>query len=117
MNQNPVNVIDGNSINLNLAGEKGFDIEKLSTCVQCGTCSSSCPTYFSMDVPPRQLWRMVSLGMKEEISKLSTFWLCTACNSCTIRCPRGIQVSESMRQVREWVMRDNLQETPEALTL
>lgn len=116
MNQNMVNVIDGNSINLNLAGEKGFDIEKLSTCVQCGTCSSSCPTYFSMDVPPRQLWRMVSLGMKEEISKLSTFWLCTACNSCTTRCPRGIQVSESMRQVREWVMRDNLQETPEALT-
>lgn len=116
MNQNPVNVIDGNSINLDLAGEKGFDIEKLSTCLQCGTCSSSCPTYFSMDVPPRQLWRMVSLGMKEEISKLSTFWLCTACNSCTIRCPRGIQVSESMRQVREWVMRDKLQETPEALT-
>jgi len=116
MNHNPVNMIDGNSINLNLAGEKGFDIEKLGTCVQCGTCSSSCPTYISMDVPPRQLWRMVSLGMKDEISKLSTFWLCTACNSCTTRCPRGIQVSESMRQVREWMLRDNLQETPEALT-
>ena len=115
MSQDPVHVIDGSSINLDLGGEKGFDMKKLGTCVQCGTCSSSCPTYFAMDTPPRKLWRMVSLGMKEEISKLSAFWLCTACNSCTVRCPRGIEVGESMRQVREWVIRDNLQETPEAL--
>lgn len=112
---NSVSVINGNSIDLNLAGAKGFDAAKLGSCLQCGTCSSSCPTYFAMDVSPRQLWRMVSLGLKEEIGKLSTFWLCTACNSCTVRCPRGIQVSESMRLVREWVVRDNLQETPEAL--
>lgn len=115
MSQNPVNMINVDSIDLGLAGEEGFDVEKLGTCLQCGTCSSSCPTYFAMDVPPRKLWRMVSYGMKEEISKLSTFWLCTACNSCTIRCPRGIQVSESMRQVREWVIRDDLQETPAGL--
>lgn len=116
MGQNPLSVINEDSINLKLAGEAGFDIEKLGTCLQCGTCSSSCPTYFAMDASPRKLWRMVSLGMKEEISHLSTFWLCTACNSCTVRCPRGIPVSESMRQVREWVIRDELQETPEALT-
>ena len=115
MSQDPINLIDGNSINLDLAREKGFDIEKLGTCLQCGTCSSSCPTYFAMDTPPRQLWRMVSLGMKDEIKRLSTYWLCTACNSCTIRCPRGIDVSESMRQVREWINNDNPEATPEAL--
>jgi len=115
MDQNPVNVINEESINLSLAKEKGFDVEKLSTCLQCGTCSSSCPTYFAMDKSPRQLWRLVTLGLKEEIKQLSTYWLCTACNSCTIRCPRGIEVSESMRQVREWMNKDNLEETPEAL--
>ena len=115
MDQNPVNVINEESINLSLAIEKGFDVEKLSTCLQCGTCSSSCPTYFAMDKSPRQLWRLVTLGLKEEIKQLSTYWLCTACNSCTIRCPRGIEVSESMRQVREWMNKDNLEETPEAL--
>ena len=113
LNQN--SIIAGDMIDLNLAIDKGFDMEKLGTCLQCGTCSSSCPTYFAMDTSPRKLWRMVSLGMKEEISRLSTYWLCTACNSCTVRCPRGIQVSESMRQVREWVINDNLQETPKAL--
>jgi Fe-S oxidoreductase len=104
-------------IDLGFAEDKGFDAAKLGTCIQCGTCSSSCPTYFAMDVPPRKLWRMVSLGLKEEIARSSTFWLCTACNSCTIRCPRGIPVSDSMRQIREWIIGDEVQETPRALSM
>jgi len=68
-----------------------------------------------MDIPPRKLWRMVALGLKDEIARSSTFWLCTACGSCTVRCPRGIPVAESMRQVREWINRSGAQETPEAL--
>lgn len=115
MNRNTNDVITDSVIDLSLAKEKGFDAAKLGTCLQCGTCSSSCPTSFAMDISPRQIWRMLSLGMKEEISRSSTFWLCTACNSCTVRCPRGIPVSDNMRQVREWIIKDNLQETPQAL--
>jgi len=59
---------------------------------------------------------MLSLGLKQEISQSSTFWMCTACNSCTVRCPRGIQVAESMRQIRELVIHDGLQPTPESLS-
>jgi Fe-S oxidoreductase len=108
-------VIDGSVLDLNYAEEKGFDAAKMATCLQCGTCSSSCPTYFAMDVPPRQIWRMLLLGLKDEISQSSTYWLCTACNSCTVRCPRGIQVAESMRRVRELVIKDGLQAAPEPL--
>ncbi|HIP95894.1 MAG TPA: (Fe-S)-binding protein, partial [Anaerolineae bacterium] len=107
--------ITEDTLDLAFAEEQGFDAEKLATCLQCGTCSSSCPTYFAMDIPPRKLWRMVSLGLKEDIVRSSTFWLCTACHSCTIRCPRGIPVSDSMRQIREWVIRSGEQETPRAL--
>ena len=116
MNENSTGVITDLAIDLALAKEKGFDAAKLGTCLQCGTCSSSCPTYFAMDVSPRQLWRMLSLGLKQEISQSSTFWMCTACNSCTVRCPRGIQVAESMRQIRELVIHDGLQPTPESLS-
>jgi heterodisulfide reductase subunit D len=116
MNVNSKDVITDRVIDFALAEEKGFDAAKLGTCLQCGTCSSSCPTSFAMDISPRQIWRMLSLGLKEEISHSSTFWMCTACNSCTVRCPRGIQVSENMRLVREWVIRDGLQPTPESLT-
>ena len=117
MSQEGVQEINGDIIDLSFAEEKGFDAEKLGTCIQCGTCSSSCPTYFAMDVPPRKLWRMISLGLQDEIVRSSTFWLCTACNSCTVRCPRDIPVSESMRQIREWVIRDGVQEPPRALQL
>jgi heterodisulfide reductase subunit D len=109
--------INGDAIDLRFAAEKGFDATKLGTCLQCGTCSSSCPTYFAMDVPPRKLWRMVTLGLKDEIAQSSTFWLCTACHTCTVRCPRGIDVSESMRQIREWVIGEGVQETPRALSM
>jgi len=117
MSQDHVQEIGDEVIDLGFAREKGFDAAKLGTCIQCGTCSSSCPTYFAMDVPPRRLWRMVSLGMKQEIARSSTFWLCTACNTCTVRCPRGIDVSEAMRQIREWVIRDGVAEPPRALTM
>jgi heterodisulfide reductase subunit D len=117
MSQEHVLEINGEVIDLGFAREKGFDAEKLSTCIQCGTCSSSCPTYFAMDVSPRRLWRMLSLGLKEEIARFSTFWLCTACNTCTVRCPRGIDVSEAMRQIREWIIHDQVQEPPRALSM
>jgi heterodisulfide reductase subunit D len=115
MSQEEIREINEAAIDLAFAGEKGFDASKLGTCLQCGTCSSSCPTYFAMDVPPRKLWRMVTLGLKEDIARSSTFWLCTACHSCTVRCPRGIPVSDSMRQIREWVLGEGVQETPRAL--
>jgi heterodisulfide reductase subunit D len=116
MSQKYIPEINETAIDLHFAEEKGFDA-KLNTCIQCGTCSSSCPTYFAMDIPPRQLWRMVTLGLKEAILNSSTFWLCTACHSCTVRCPRGIPVSDSMRQIREWIVRDGVQEIPRALQL
>jgi heterodisulfide reductase subunit D len=116
MSQKYIPEINETAIDLHFAEEKGFEA-KLNTCIQCGTCSSSCPTYFAMDIPPRQLWRMVTLGLKEAILNSSTFWLCTACHSCTVRCPRGIPVSDSMRQIREWIVRDGVQEIPRALQL
>ncbi|MBM4430157.1 MAG: (Fe-S)-binding protein [Chloroflexi bacterium] len=117
MSDNRILEISDISLDLAFAEEQGFDAEKLATCLQCGTCSSSCPTYFAMDTPPRQLWRMVSLGLKDDIARSSTFWLCTACHSCTARCPRGIPVGDSMRQIREWINRSRVQETPRALHL
>ncbi|MDY7041813.1 MAG: (Fe-S)-binding protein [Chloroflexota bacterium] len=117
MGENSIPDLTEDVLDLAFAEEQGFDGEMLSTCIQCGTCSSSCPTYFAMDVPPRKLWHMVSLGLKEDIARSKTFWLCTACHSCTVRCPRGIPVADSMRQIREWVNRSGVQETPRALRM
>ena len=54
--------------------------DMISTCMQCGTCTGSCPNAQSMDYTPRQLWRMVLLGQKDAIFKSKTFALCSSCN-------------------------------------
>lgn len=70
--------------------------QKVRACMQCGTCSGSCASSFAMDLTPRQLWRLVQLGETEEILDSKTFYLCSACYFCTLRCPRGLQLTEAM---------------------
>ena len=81
--------------------EKVFpDKAKLYTCIQCGTCTASCPTAYAMEYTPRKLMRMINVGMHEDVLKSNTFWLCTTCYSCTVRCPRGIAVTETMAALK-----------------
>lgn len=61
------------------------------TCIQCGTCSSSCPTAHLMKPSIRRLIKLCLEGKKEEALKNETIWLCTSCLLCTVRCPRGIR--------------------------
>lgn len=70
--------------------------EEIRACIQCGTCTGSCPNAFAMDYTPRQLWRLVQLGEKEEIFNSKTFFLCSACYYCTLRCPRGLPLTETI---------------------
>ncbi len=67
--------------------------DKLSMCMQCGTCSGSCPIGSDMDNGPRKLFMMIRAGMKEEVFNSDTLWNCTSCYRCTVRCPRGIPVT------------------------
>ena len=75
--------------------------EAITVCDQCGTCSGSCPMISEMDVTPSQLMRMVQLGQSEALDT-KTMWMCASCFACTVRCPRGLDVSkvaEALRQV------------------
>ncbi len=70
--------------------------EKVRACMQCGTCSGSCANSFGMDLTPRHLWRLAQLGETDEIFSSKTFYLCSACYYCTLRCPRGLKLTETM---------------------
>jgi len=78
----------------------------ISTCIQCGTCSSTCPTAPAMDYTPRHLWRMVEAGLTEEVLNSSAFWFCTSCYACTNQCPRGIHPGETMLRLKQAVAED-----------
>ena len=98
-------VLDLTTLDRTLARQVTSEWEQLLSCIQCGTCSASCPTAFAMDYTPRQLWQMVRLGMKEDVLSSRTFWLCTTCKSCQVRCPRGIPITDTMIALKEYAMR------------
>lgn len=85
------------------------DWKKVLTCFQCGTCSVSCPAAELMDYPPRQLWQLMRLGLRDQVLNSRTFWLCTQCYACSARCPRGIMTGDTMRHLREWAVTQNLE--------
>ncbi len=67
--------------------------DKMNLCMQCGTCSGSCPLGVEMDYGPRKLFMMIRAGMKDEVLSSSTLWNCTSCYRCVVRCPRGVPVT------------------------
>ncbi len=74
--------------------------EMIQACIQCGTCTGSCPNAFAMDLTPRQLWRHVMLGQPAVVFDSRTFTLCSACYFCTLRCPRGLPLTEAMHALK-----------------
>jgi heterodisulfide reductase subunit C len=66
---------------------------RLNQCIQCGTCTASCPVSYAMDVTPRQVIGMFRAGAIEELLESRTIWICASCYHCTQRCPSQIQIT------------------------
>ena len=82
--------------------------QNLGLCYQCGTCSGACPNANEMDMLPRQLMRRSQMGLAQSVIDSKTAWICASCLSCTIRCPRGIDIARVMEAVRLLKLRDNI---------
>lgn len=78
----------------------------VQACIQCGTCTGTCPNTFAMDLTPRQLWRRVMMGDKEDIFNSRTFSLCSTCYHCTLRCPRGLPLTEAMGALKRIALQE-----------
>lgn len=70
----------------------------LQLCMQCATCTGVCPWPGLSGFSPRQVIRLVSLGL--EGYEQEDLWRCVTCNTCVQRCPRGIDVIDVMRAAR-----------------
>ncbi len=86
----------------------GADGRMLHRCIQCGTCTASCPASDAMDILPRQMWRMVQLGLVDEVLHSKTMWLCSLCYQCQVRCPRGIPLTETITHLKNLAMKRGL---------
>jgi len=82
--------------------------QNLLSCYQCGMCSAGCPMSFAMDLKPSQIMRLVQLGLEEDIAKSKTIWLCASCLTCSVRCPRGVDICKVMEALRLITLRKNI---------
>lgn len=68
-------------------------------CYQCVKCSSGCPLAEHMDLLPNQVMRAVQLGDRRVLES-KTIWLCASCQTCTTRCPQGLDIAGIMDALR-----------------
>ena len=70
-------------------------------CIQCGTCSASCPLTDHMDHAPRELFALIRDGHMEAVLRSNTPWYCVSCYRCVVRCPQEIPVTDLMYSLKQ----------------
>ena len=75
--------------------------EDLYKCIQCGTCSSTCPVSVYMDQTPRRIIAMTRAGFKDDVLASNTIWLCSSCYSCSVECPKSLRITDIMYALKQ----------------
>ena len=71
--------------------------EALKKCYQCGTCTGTCPWAPITEFQIRKLIRLSQFGY-DGIEEL--MWGCTTCKFCVDRCPRGVEIIDLVKSIR-----------------
>lgn len=74
--------------------------QKVNLCFQCSKCSSGCPLAYRMDLKPAQVVHYIRLGREEVVLNCRAIWFCAACETCTARCPQGLEPAALMNAAR-----------------
>lgn len=79
--------------------------QDLLACYQCGKCSAGCPMAKYMDILPNQMIRYAQMGMAEELLNAEAIWMCVSCLTCNSRCPKGVNIAETIEAIRQVALR------------
>jgi heterodisulfide reductase subunit C len=75
----------------------------VAACFTCGECSSACPIFYERSVfDPQWIFRLVNLGLAEELLQSPAIWLCIGCQRCTRACSqlvKGHLIIERLKQL------------------
>lgn len=80
----------------------------LYACIQCGTCSGTCPLSTYMDYAPRKIIAMTRAGFKDEVLRSFTIWLCASCYACSVECPRQIKIADFMAELKQRAIQEEV---------
>ncbi len=80
--------------------------ERIPSCIQCGTCSGTCPLSIYMDYTPRRIIALIREGFKDDALSSKTIWLCASCYSCTVECPQQVRITDVMYSLKREAIRE-----------
>ena len=70
-------------------------------CVQCGRCTGGCPVTVRTNLNVRRfVYDSIDESMLEDLARLPEIWDCTTCNTCAVRCPKGLKPVEVLIGLR-----------------
>ncbi|MGQ4646049.1 heterodisulfide reductase-related iron-sulfur binding cluster [Lyngbya aestuarii] len=106
----------------------GFDLDKppqqelIDTCVHCGFCLSTCPSYRvigkEMDSPRGRIYLMDAINQGEAALAEATtqhFDTCLGCLACVSACPSGVQYDKLISATRHQVERNQPRHLPDRI--
>lgn len=70
--------------------------ENVFLCYQCKKCTAGCPVAAYFDLTPHQILRACQFGQEELVLNSRTISICAACETCSTRCPQGIDIARIM---------------------
>lgn len=82
--------------------------EKIKSCIQCGTCTGSCPVSYAMDISPREVIALFRAGDMETLLHSKAIWVCASCYACQTRCPALIKVTDIIYALKRLAMEKNI---------
>ena len=91
----------GQVSNEQMVAQIGTIKEMIATCIQCGTCTASCPNNEFMDITPRHMWRLLLTDHADALFSSKSFVMCSSCYYCTLRCPRGLELTLAMSLLKQ----------------
>jgi heterodisulfide reductase subunit B len=70
--------------------------ENVFLCYQCKKCTAGCPVAAYFDLAPNQVLRACQFGQADLVLNSRTISICAACETCSTRCPQGIDIARIM---------------------
>ncbi len=90
--------------------------EEIKSCYQCGTCAGGCPVFkqYPQFNPRRIMEKLLLEEFSENIFDEQQVWYCTACYTCSTRCPQGIDVGHVIVEMKNIAVK--LKNVPAGIT-
>jgi len=94
----------GTRVDTNLLPElKEYGAVNVEACFNCGNCTAICPLADGDHPFPRNVIRLIQVGMKDKLIASADPWLCYYCGECSETCPKGAEPGETLMAVRRWL--------------